>query len=115
MAADRRPLRRAPGLRFAQLPGTGRGRPFTRGAADPRRWGLLSVWTDDAAAAAFEESAVVRRWRRTAEEEWRVLLRPLVSRGRWSGREPFGRPAPQRWEGPVAAVTRARLRPRTAL
>ena len=36
-------------------------------------------------------------------------LRPLSARGRWSGREPFGRPGGGRWEGPVAAVTRARL------
>lgn len=115
MAADRRPLRSVPGLRFAKLLGTGSGRTFTVGDADPRRWGLLAVWADEAAAAAFEESGVVRRWRRTAEEEWRVRLRPLASRGRWSRREPFGRPAAQRWDGPVAAVTRARLRPRTAL
>jgi hypothetical protein len=115
MAADRAPLRRAPGLRFAKLLGTGSGRTFTVGDADPRRWGLLAAWRDDDAAAAFDGSDVVRRWRRIAEEEWSTRLRPLTSRGRWSRREPFGRPAPQRWDGPVAAVTRARLVPRRAL
>ena len=35
---------------------------------------------------------------------------PLSSRGRWSGREPFGGPTPRPWDGRVAAVTRARLR-----
>ena len=31
-------------------------------------------------------------------------------RGRWAGRDPFGDPAPRRVEGPVAALTRARIR-----
>jgi hypothetical protein len=115
MAADRRPLRRLPGLRFAKLLGTGSGRTFTVTDADPRRWALLTVWDDDAAADAFAGSAVVRRWRRLAEEEFTARLRPLASRGRWSRREPFGRPEPQRWDGPVAAITRARLVPRKAV
>jgi heme-degrading monooxygenase HmoA len=115
MAADRRPLRRTPGLRFAKLLGTGSGRTFTVRDADPRRWALLTVWDDDAAAGAFADGDVVRRWRRLADEEWTARLRPLAARGRWSRREPFGRPARQRWDGPVAALTRARLVPRKAL
>jgi hypothetical protein len=113
MAADRPALRRSPGLRFAKLLGTGSGRTFTLRDADPRTWALLAVWDD--AAAADAGSRVVDRWRRLAREEWTVRLRPLSARGRWSGREPFGRPTPLRWDGPVAAVTRARLAPRTAL
>jgi heme-degrading monooxygenase HmoA len=112
MAADRRPLRRTPGLRFAKLLGTGSGRTFTVRDADPRRWALLAVWDDEAAADAFEGSAVLRRWRRPAEEEFTARLRPLAARGRWSRRQPFGSPTPQRWDGPVAAITRARLVPR---
>jgi hypothetical protein len=113
MAADRPALRRSPGVRFAKLLGTGSGRTFTVRDADPRTWALLTVWDDAAAADAGAD--VVRRWRRLADEEWAVRLRPLSARGRWSGREPFGRPVPQRWDGPVAAVTRARLTPRKAL
>jgi hypothetical protein len=104
---------------------------------------LLASWADRASALAFERSAVAGRWRRLAEETWRVELRPLSARGRWSGQEPFGRPAGGtaagpadrgspgstgggplgdptggpaggRWGGPVAAVTRARLRPSRA-
>ncbi len=37
-------------------------------------------------------------------------MRPLVSRGEWAGRTPFGDPRPHRWDGPVAAVTRARIK-----
>jgi hypothetical protein len=109
MATERRPVRSQPGVRFAKLLGTGDGRTFTVRDSDPRRWGLLATWTDRASARAFERSPTAARWRRLAEEAWRVELRPLSARGRWSGREPFGRPGGGRWEGPVAAVTRARL------
>jgi hypothetical protein len=115
MAVDRPAVRRLPGVRFAKLLGTGSGRTFTVRDADPRRWGLLAVWDDDDAAAAFASSPVAARWRAPADEEWSVRLRPLSARGRWSGRAPFGEPAPARWDGPVAAVTRARLTPRKAL
>ena len=111
MAADRPVLRRTPGLRFAKLLGTGSGRTFTLRDADPRTWALLAVWDDEAAVGGWP---VVGRWRRLADEEWVVRLRPLSSRGRWSGQEPFGRPTPQRWDGAVAAVTRARLTARKA-
>jgi hypothetical protein len=57
---------------------------------------------------------VVRRWRRNASEQWRLELIPLGAHGSWSGRAPFGTPAPRRWDGPVAAVTRARLTVRRA-
>jgi heme-degrading monooxygenase HmoA len=109
MAADRGLLSRVPGLRFAKLLGTGTGRTFSPLDADPHRWGLLTVWEHPAAAAAFEDGAVVGGWRRFAQEEWVARLRPLAARGRWSGQEPFGSPEPTPWAGPVAAVTRARL------
>ena len=115
MATDRARVRRTPGLRFAKLLGTGSGRTFTVRDADPRRWGLLAVWDDEAAADAAGTGPVVAGWRAFADEEWSARLRPLTARGLWSRREPFGRPTPTRWEGPVAAVTRARLVTRKAV
>lgn len=115
MASDRRALRGAPGLRFAKLLGTGKGRTFTPRDADLRRWGLLAVWDDAGAADAFEGGVVSRRWDRIAAERWSARLRPLSSRGRWSRREPFGRPPAAPWDGPVAAITRARLVPARAM
>src|SRR3954464_10381124 len=105
MASQRRALRRVPGLRFAKLLGTGSGRTFTPRDADPRRWGLLTVWDDARGADAFADGPVVGSWRRIADEECTARLRTLSARGRWSGREPFGRPSPERWDGPVAALT----------
>lgn len=114
MALDRRHLRAAPGLRFAKLVGTGDGRTFTVRDADPCTWGLFAVWDGPEALGRFERrSPTARAWRRLADERWRADLRPLRSRGRWSGREPFGAPAPAGGgsvPGPVAALTRARLR-----
>ena len=111
MGLDRARIRRTPGVRFAKLLGTGDGRTFTTRDADPLRWGLLATWADAAAARDF---AVARSWEALATEVFRADLRPLVSRGRWSGRAPFGDPTPTRYDGPVAAVTRARLTARKA-
>jgi hypothetical protein len=113
MATHRLRLRNTAGLTFAKLLGTGRGRTFSVRDADPYRWGLLACWSSPAAARGFDDGPVVRSWRRAADEEWRVDLVPLSARGRWSGRAPFGEPAAT-WDGPVAALTRARIAPRRA-
>lgn len=110
MALDRRPLRATTGLRFAKLLGTGSGRTFTPNDVNPRRWGLLASWRTAGDARAFAAtSPVVRRWDRISEERWRIDLRPLKSRGRWSGRQPFGDPSPTPYDAAVAAITRARI------
>ncbi len=110
MALDRA-LLRSSGARFWKLLGTGDGRTFTARDADPRHWGLLTAWDDADAASAFEGSRTVRGWARLEEERLRLLMRPLVSRGTWAGREPFGAPVPDRADasGPVASITRARI------
>jgi len=110
MALDRLHLRRTPGLRFAKLLGTGDGRTFTVRDADPLHWGLLAVWDDEGGAARFGSGPTSRGWDRLARERLDVALRAIASRGRWSGRQPFGDPVPRRVDGPVAALTRARVR-----
>jgi len=112
MGLDRRGLRTGGGLRFAKLLGTGSGRTFTLRDADPRHWAVLTVWDDEGGPARFEHSAVVSGWDHLADERARFLLRPLSSRGTWARRQPFGDPVAARWDGPVAALTRARLKPR---
>lgn len=117
MATGRRHLRDTPGLRFARLLGTGSGRSFAPRDADPHHWALLTVWDDAAAADRGPDRRVTAAWEADAHERLRVRLRPLGSRGRWAGQEPFGElasPSATRHDGPVAAITRARLRPTTA-
>jgi hypothetical protein len=114
MALDPRRLRRTPGVRFGKLLGTGSGTGFGPADTDLTRWAALVVWADPAAAARFDATGVGRAWQRIATAGARLDLRPLASRGRWSGTEPFGDPDGGRTERPVLALTRARLRARRA-
>ena len=116
MAVDRRRLRAVPGVRFGKLLGTGTGDGFGPGDADLTRYAALVVWADPAAATrGLRGSAVGRAWDGLADASARIDLTPVVSRGRWSGVEPFGPVAGGRVDGPVLALTRARLRPLRAM
>lgn len=110
MATGRRRLRGTPGLSFAKLLGTGSGASFTPRDADPHHWGLLTVWDDVAAADSGPHPRLLREWDEAATERLQVRMTPLSSRGRWSGKEPFGSPSGGQHLGPVVALTRARLR-----
>jgi heme-degrading monooxygenase HmoA len=117
MGIDRLYLR-GPGLQFAKLLGTGNGRTFTLRDADPLHWALLTVWDNTAAADRFATGTTHRRWNRLSDERLEVRMYPLASRGRWARREPFGQIEPghrPRLDGPVASITRARLRPSRAI
>ncbi|TQS41566.1 DUF3291 domain-containing protein [Cryptosporangium phraense] len=114
MATDRARLSKVRGLRFARLLGTGHGTTFAIRDADLHRWALLASWADVEAAETFENAPTVRGWDRLAEERFRLELTPLASHGRWARRQPFGNPTPQRWDGPVASLTRARISARKA-
>jgi hypothetical protein len=115
MARDRSLLRRIPGLTFAKLLGTGSGRTFTATDADVHHWALLACWAQAADAAAFPHSRSAQGWLARSHEHLHVELTPLTSHGSWSGRDPFGPVDARRWDGPVAAITRARLRPSRAV
>ncbi|HEX8498025.1 MAG TPA: hypothetical protein VF661_12585 [Actinomycetales bacterium] len=110
MGTHRLRLRRASGLRFAKLLGTGDGRTFTARDADPLHWGLLTVWDDAHDGERFAaDSGVVRSWQRLATETLVVRLSPIAARGTWAGDTPFGDPRPRPVAGPVASITRARI------
>lgn len=112
MARDRTALRRTAGLTFSKLLGTGSGHTFTVRDADPHHWAMLCCWSDPESARRFDNSPVVRRWDSRSEERAQITMRPLTSRGAWSKRQPFGAPISPRWNGPIAAITRARIKPR---
>ncbi|GGK70334.1 monooxygenase [Mangrovihabitans endophyticus] len=112
MAVDPRRTRALPGVRFVKLLGTGTGTGFGPGDVDATRYAALVVRDHDAPEVTWPG------WDRIAVARARLRLNPLASRGRWSGRAPFGVPRTRRTgraDGPVLALTRARLRPAKAL
>ncbi|OJF12731.1 monooxygenase [Couchioplanes caeruleus] len=121
MAMDPRRLRRLPGVRFGKLLGTGTGTSFGPGDADLTRYAAVVSWDR---VSGGDLGRVGAAWEAIATAAARVDLRPLTSRGRWSGAVPFGEPSggpearrqeTRRGDGPVLALTRARLRPAKAL
>lgn len=98
LVTDARRLRAAPDVRFVKLLGTSDG--FRPSDADLTRYAAVVV-----SRGATPHLA----------EDARLDLRLIHSRGRWAGVEPFGEPDPAPPEGPILALTRARLRPRKAL
>ena len=116
MGAARLALRRERRALFWKLCGSGTGEGFT-----PRPnwgvWAILATWPDEATArAATTDSPVWQRWRARAGESWTIFLDPLSARGRWAGVNPFLPDLPgQHAQGPLAALTRATVRPSRAL
>ena len=105
MALDRLVLRRSSHVGFFKSLGTGKGETFTPTDANPLRWGLLADVSD---IDAFDRSFVVKRWRKNCVDEFRAVIEPISSHGKWSNKEPFV-PSVQNWEGQVIAITRARI------
>ena len=110
-------LRREPHLMFWKLCGSGTGEGFT---PQPNWgvWAILATWPDEATArAGTAQSPVWRRWRAHADRKpATVFLSPLVARGSWAGVNPFvPEPHPADPEGPLAALTRASVKPGRAL
>ncbi|MEZ5754669.1 MAG: spheroidene monooxygenase [Paracoccaceae bacterium] len=121
MGLARLALRQEKRALFWKLCGSGTGEGFT-----PRPnwgvWAILATWPDEATArAATTGSAaagnpVWQAWRARARESWTIFLSPLSARGSWSGVNPFLPDAPgQQGEGPLAALTRATVKPSRAL
>jgi spheroidene monooxygenase len=122
MGLARLDLPRTPGLRFWKLCGSGTGEGFTP-VPNTAVWAILATWESEAIARArVDHAAVWTRWRAHADEHWTVFLKPLASRGRWSGVAPFeGDAGGCPWaqigaeDGAIAALTRATIRPAMAL
>lgn len=127
MGLARPALRRLPDVGFHKLFGTGTGEGFTP-APNTAVYAILAVWPDATTAKdRVEAAAIYRRYRARAAESWTLFLAPISTRGRWAGAEPFaaseapaasasGPDATSSGDaGPIAALTRARLKPKTLI
>jgi hypothetical protein len=113
VARGGRGLRHVHGLRFAKVLGTADGSMFSARGTDLRHWAMVAAWdSSEIADDFFAHGASARAWARDADETLHVRLRPVASRGTWSGRAPFTpvEVAPPA-TGAVAALTRARVKP----
>jgi hypothetical protein len=106
MALDRIILKRSRNVGFFKSLGTGKGETFTPLDANPLRWGLIAQVND---IDDFDRSFIVKQWRKNSINEFRAILEPISSHGKWSKQEPFT-PSVKDWDGQVVAITRARIK-----
>ena len=106
-------LQRVPGLRFFKVLGSGYESGFGLQPSLSRQ-GLFCVYDDDTAADRFlNQSTLIAAYRSRAREFFAIKLRAFSSRGSWAGMSlPVVASAPE--QGPIAALTRASIRPRLA-
>ena len=107
------PLRHERGLRFAKALGSGHDGGFSLRPSGSRQ-GLFAVFASEADADSFTAaSGIVDGYRARSRELCIAKLRATSSRGQWGG-EAIGVTAEPRVDGPVASLTRASIRPRSA-
>jgi heme-degrading monooxygenase HmoA len=107
LAAGR--LKSTPGMRFLKLLGTGAEGFSTR--PDWGVYGVLQVWDTEASAVFFfKNHPQFQRYLRNAGECLTIYMRPVKSKGKWNGINPF-EPAvmPEPGNGALAVITRATI------
>ncbi len=114
MGAARLSMPRVPDIGTWKLCGSGADQGFVP-IPNTAVWVILATWPDEATARArIAEAKPFTTWASHAEERWTVFLAPTSARGKWAGVEPFEVSA-EATPGPVAALTRASVRPSVAL
>jgi len=108
-----RPLRNVPGLRLAKALGSGHDGGFGLRPSASRQ-GLFAVFGSQADADAFiQTSPIPKAYAARSREFLSLKLRATSSRGTWGGAE-MAATASAPTSGPVAALTRASIRPSRA-
>ncbi|WP_406676076.1 spheroidene monooxygenase [Roseicyclus sediminis] len=114
MATARFALKGIRDLQTYKLCGSGTGEGFTP-VPNTSVYAILATWPDHyAARRAMFGTDVFRRYRDHADEALTIFLTPASARGLWSGVEPF-QPEDIALDGPIAALTRATVKPSVAL
>lgn len=107
-------LPKTPGIGFWKVCGSGAGEGFDP-VPNTAVYAILATWPDAATARAqVAQARIFKRYRARACEDWTVFLTPISARGAWSRKTPFVAQADTQ-TGPIAALTRATIKPRIAL
>jgi len=114
MGLARRHMANVPGLVFWKLLGSGTGEGFTP-VPNTGVYAILSAWADGIEPAPSTEAAVFKKYSARADEVCTLSLSPLSARGQWSGEAPFRPDTDTHPHGPLAALTRATVKPRNIL
>lgn len=117
MGLARRSFAKTPDIGFWKLCGSGTGEGFTP-VPNTAVYAVLASWPSlEAARDATARAPAFARYRTRAAEAWTVFLSPASVRGDWAGATPFtpdGTDPAALATGPLAALTRATVRPRAA-
>jgi spheroidene monooxygenase len=109
-----KPLRQVPGLGFSKVLGSGAGGGFGLAPSGTHQGLFLTFDEEDQARHFVEQSPVLDAYRSHARELCVALLRASSSKGSWDGAS-MTVTADAPVDGPVAALTRASIRPQHAL
>lgn len=112
MGAARFALPKVPDIGFWKLCGSGTGEGFTP-VPNTAVYAILSTWRDIGSARAGQQAPIFQRYFQRADEAFTLFMTPTSARGTWSDQTPF-EPQPVPFNGPIAALTRATVKPAVA-
>ncbi len=113
MGAARIALPKVDGLQFWKLCGSGTGEGFTP-VPNTAVYAIVAAWRDEKTARQqVAKSKLWNRYRDQSNEDWTVFLSPTSVRGHWARQRPFSAATSQK-PGPLAALTRATVKPKVA-
>ena len=114
MATARFALKAIPEISFFKLCGSGTGEGFTP-VPNTEVYAILATWPNqDTARRVMQSARIFRRYHAKASEAMTLFMTTQSARGEWAGQTPF-KPLVKTVNGPIAALTRATIRPKILL
>ncbi len=111
MYGARAPMRKMTGLKFYKPLGSGSGVGYSLWP-DWSVYGMLAVWENEQCAEDYLRSKLFSAYTAHSTEQYTVFLKPLSSRGAWSGFSGWEFSDPNPESQLMAALTRATLKRR---
>jgi spheroidene monooxygenase len=108
MFLSRSPMRKMEGMQFFKPLGTGGGAGYSIWP-DFSVYGMLAVWESHEQANAYLESHLFRRFTQRSVEQYTIFLKPISSRGSWSGFNKWEFSDADTTSSLICALTRATL------